>query len=708
MKSSGSVPEDFTTLSSEKFEHDFEENQNKELDKEFFLTTRFYIDELLLSGRVLFNEPLSNYLNKVAKYVLRREKKLQKELRFYVLKSTAVNAFSTDQGIILFTTGLLAQVESEAQLAFIIAHEVSHYTEKHVKEGYVESQNQKKSKGRYKRMSHDEAVAQLSRYNQKSELEADVKGLEILLDSEYDMEEAFAAFEVLLYSYLPFDEKVFDTTYFDTEILQMPGILFPDTINPITLTEDYDDEGSTHPNIQKRMDEAVEFLDGKDSKGKLKYKISEEEFKKVQTLARFELVNLDLANRNYADALYEIYLLEKTHPDNRFLDISKVKALYGLGKYKNHGRFNEVTRKLKDVEGESYMLHYFLKEMNRAQLNVLVLRHLADMHAKYPNDEYFKKYFEDYKKEFALRSKIPFDDLKSEPYVIFDAKLDSALVEFDVEDSIRKIDESDLSKYQKIKLKKKLRAMNSDSNIEEDESFHLFGLYDLVQNGLIKELKDLKDEDEEWIDENELNKDRNGYHLGIDKLVVVDPIYENYKLNADKDHLKSEDKKIGIAHIYEDSYKRLDLETVVVDSKELNAADIDKYNNLGNIRMWMSEVLDHEDIDMISSSHERMKEISAEYGTDKFLFSGIFGYKERSKPSMKHLVGVLLVYTAPFALADMLIIHNYFELVAFEVDAENDEVEFVQIENINLKGINSILRVYIYDVLYQLSSDPKK
>lgn len=223
LKSGGEIPKDFTTRSSEKVDGAVQNNKDKDLDKDFFVNTRYYIDELLLSGQILFNEPLSNYVQKVAKYTLRQDKKLFKELRFYVLKSTAVNAFSTDQGIIIFTTGLLSQLENEAQLAFIIAHEISHYTETHVRDGYVERQNYKKSKGRYSRMSYKDAVNTLSVYNKDNELDADGKGIEIYLKSNYSVDEIYGAFQVLLYSYLPFEEKVFDTTFFDTDIMKVPG-----------------------------------------------------------------------------------------------------------------------------------------------------------------------------------------------------------------------------------------------------------------------------------------------------------------------------------------------------------------------------------------------------------------------------------------------------------------------------------------------------
>jgi hypothetical protein len=333
---------------------------------------------------------------------------------------------------------------------------------------------------------------------------------------------------------------------------------------------------------------------------------------------------------------------------------------------------------------------------------------------KYPSDEIFTEYFADFKKEFSLNSNVKIDELKSQNFEEFKADLDSNLVSFNLQDSIRKVDESDLSKFQKIKLKKKLRALGSDDvKITGDDDFHLFALRDLiVDKGLRDDLRKSKiayeneiEDEEKAQDKRDLDAQKNGYHLGIKKLVVVDPIYETYKLNNDRNHGKSENKKIDVSNIYQESYRKLDLQVDVLDSKTMNEHRVGEYNEIGLIKQWMSEIVDHEDIDMLSSSHDKMKEVSKNHGTSKFMFSGIYGYKERSEATIMHLYGILLVYTAPFALADLLVVHNYFELVAFEVDAENDKVEFVEVHDVNLKGINPILRVYIYDILHQLSSE---
>lgn len=694
LKSSGSIPDDFTILSSQKSEDDRAENTNKDLDKDFFLSTRFFIDELLLSGKVLFNDPVSEYINKVADYILKDEPSLRKKLRFYTLKTNTPNAFSTDQGVVLVTTGLIAQLENEAQLGYILCHEISHYVEKHVRNGYVEQNNIRKGKGEYSGMSYRSRISELSKYSKDLEFEADEEGIDMYLNSEYAVDEIFSAFEVLLYSYLPFDDVKVDTAFFNTEHMIVPGSFFPDTINEISQEADYKDEGHTHPNIQKRIDKAFDHLDGRETMGDKKFVQPEEDFKNVRTLCRFENVSISLADRAYVDALYAIYLLKREYPDNHFLDVSQVKALYGLTKYKNHSRYTEVTVKTTKVEGESYAMHCFFKNLSKDQLNVVALRHAYDMKKKYKDDELLDDYYEDLKKELAIRSQLIPSKLKEMSYADYLIYSADTTDKFDIEDSIRKIDASDLSKYEKIRRKKELKTLKSvETMVYTDREFHLYALWDLVSKlDLIDDLKDIK---REYEDEQErLWEDRyydydlfaKTEHLGINKLVIVDPIYEDYNPKEKRNHVRSENQKLSLSEIYTNSFEDLDLTTELVDSKNLKSTDVEEYNQLGILGQWVGELVEHDDMEMISSSRDQMMELTEKFGTTHFLFSGIYGYKYRGRLGIPH---------------------NYFELVAFSVDAETDQIEFINVQNVYLKGNVRVLKAYIYDILYQLSSEPK-
>ena len=88
--STGALPPDFVTLSSKKYEEaksklsSKENKSSRKIKESFLLSTNFAIDDILLSGKVLFNDELTNYLNGVADNALVSEPGMRKELRFYV------------------------------------------------------------------------------------------------------------------------------------------------------------------------------------------------------------------------------------------------------------------------------------------------------------------------------------------------------------------------------------------------------------------------------------------------------------------------------------------------------------------------------------------------------------------------------------------------------------------------------------------------
>ncbi|MEG2071341.1 MAG: M48 family metallopeptidase, partial [Bacteroidales bacterium] len=116
LESEGPIPEDFRKII---------ETDVKSSDFNYFLRDMF------LNGKILYGNKLNNYVNTVTDHLLKEYPALRKEVRIYILKSPVVNAYATENGIFLINLGLLAQVSNESELAFIIAHEISHYAENH-------------------------------------------------------------------------------------------------------------------------------------------------------------------------------------------------------------------------------------------------------------------------------------------------------------------------------------------------------------------------------------------------------------------------------------------------------------------------------------------------------------------------------------------------------------------------------------------------
>jgi hypothetical protein len=708
LEAKGAIPKDFLIRSSEKIKTDQEANEDKDLDKKFFESTRYAIDELLLSGQILFNEELSIYLNKVASYTLSGEKELLSQLRFYVLKSTDVNAYSTDQGIIFFTTGLLAQLENEAQLAYIIAHEASHFILKHVREGYVEDKEIRSGTGKYERTNNKSVISQLTTYQKENELAADRKGIEIYLKTEYGTDEIFSSFEMLLYSYLPFNELKFDTNFFNTEFFKIPSIYFPDTSNTILLDEDYDDSDHSHPNIQTRIDKAFEVLGENKSQGNLKYKISETDFIRIRHLARFEGLNLLLSQREYVKTLYTVFLLKKEFPNNRFIDLCTVKALYGLAKYKNAGRYDEVTEKPQNIEGESYMLHYFFSIIEREALSVLAYRFAYDMRVKYGADKTFALYEQDMKKELAINSEIRLNDLKDVPYYSAGQDQKEPSLIFDIDDSIAKVEISELSKYEKIRLKKKLQELKERKEDPESsaDDYYLYGLSDLVSNGkFIDELMAISKAERIEANENIDEDDQKKSNESFDNVVLVDPYLVYHSFRNEENFEQAELNKIEVANLLSQDYPKLELNTTLIDSKQLNEENVAQYNEIGLIFQWMQEIVEHDEIGMISSSNDLMETVSTKYGTEHFVFTGFFGYKDRKKPTSWRLAGLAFFPLIPLVILNLVIVQDNLQIVTVSVNSSTDQIEFSSSEDFAMYGSPKVIEVYIYDLLYRLKNN---
>ena len=97
LQPTGKIPADITTRSSEKYQaakDGLEKGtRSRQAKEKFLLESNFLIDQVLHSGRVLFNDPVSKYLNEVLDEVLKDNFELRKQIRVYAVKSSIVNFF---------------------------------------------------------------------------------------------------------------------------------------------------------------------------------------------------------------------------------------------------------------------------------------------------------------------------------------------------------------------------------------------------------------------------------------------------------------------------------------------------------------------------------------------------------------------------------------------------------------------------------------
>ena len=103
----------------------------RKIKEKFLRESNYYLNQILMSGIVLYNTPINEYVDKIMDKILINEPELRKNIRIYILKTPTVNASATDKGIMFVNLGLIAQSGSESQLAYILSHELIHYIKKH-------------------------------------------------------------------------------------------------------------------------------------------------------------------------------------------------------------------------------------------------------------------------------------------------------------------------------------------------------------------------------------------------------------------------------------------------------------------------------------------------------------------------------------------------------------------------------------------------
>jgi hypothetical protein len=82
---------------------------------------------------------LNVYLNQLGKGLAAFSERPTIDWTFTVLDNEAPNAFSAPGGYVFITTGMLKQVQNEAQLAAVLAHEIGHVAGRHAIPAYQDS-----------------------------------------------------------------------------------------------------------------------------------------------------------------------------------------------------------------------------------------------------------------------------------------------------------------------------------------------------------------------------------------------------------------------------------------------------------------------------------------------------------------------------------------------------------------------------------------
>jgi predicted Zn-dependent protease len=138
----------------------------------------------------------TRYVNAVGQVLTGKVNRKAIHYQFHVIKSPQINAFAIPGGHIFVLSGMLNFLHSEAELAAILGHEISHVDLRHCVERYQYQLAMKKigagDAAPLVELAHGLVAIG---YSQAQELEADASGERLAIEAGYDPDAAIAVFK---------------------------------------------------------------------------------------------------------------------------------------------------------------------------------------------------------------------------------------------------------------------------------------------------------------------------------------------------------------------------------------------------------------------------------------------------------------------------------------------------------------------------------
>ncbi len=716
ISSSGKIPNEVLATSTSKFKKDLEKvkeeaksRKERNSRKTFVLETNFVLDNLLQSGSIVFNDKITLYLKKVLDKINEKNKD---NVKIYTLRSNAVNAFASARGEIFVTLGLLAQLEDEAQLAFILSHELTHIKEKHSLELFLDTEGigaKSSDKQLLKKSSFDDKVLRKCAYSKELEKKADEGGIEIIKNSSYDLTDLDGVFDVLKYAYLPFDDIKFSTKMFESDKYKLPSSVFLEKVNPISTEDKDDDSKSTHPSIKSRRAGMIATLKNFAQKNRKTYLVSEELFTEMREISRFELPVLYLRDEAYPEAFYSAYLLLQKYPNNLFAKKCIAKALYYHSKYINNNMGKEEvevtdnTDKKEKPEGEIHAVHYFFEKMPNKEMTIFAARTICNLYEKNPNDSELKALAEDILYETATHKLT----LSS-----FDAKKESPATEAKTSETKK---EKDKNKSEKMKKVQKTETVSSDywtgafDELKGNKNFK-----DAFENGQKtakeraeqKEYAESKEGKREWEKYTQKSK-KKGLRMGIDKIVVVNPFY--LKLDANQknslEYIKTEKGQVHFSELIKQIAGKTGVNVDILDVASLSDNEVEQFNDIRSLNEYFSEQNDRSDLTLTPAiEQEKLDAIAKKYGTKYFLRTGVISLKEDDTQALYKLATCIVnPFYLPFAIYDVAVPDYDMLQYAILFDITTGKRQTVKYDYFDHKDSDAVVKAHLYDTFNQIT-----
>lgn len=317
--------------------------KKKKKRKEFYSGNNYALRNFYQSGYLLFGDEITKFSEKVLEKLAEDNPEIKtEEITMFTFRSSTPNAFTTSDGSVFISTALIARLNSEDELAFVIAHEVAHYLKKHVISQYNFSTSNKERKSS-KEKNLDRLLRE-NQYSKKLEIEADLLGLTMFENSNYSWTSLSPLFNLLKQAEIPTFKIDSALRYIEKGAYEINDSIYYKVAKPtrqVEAGEEGDDKYSTHPAPSYRL----KLLLDKSLKRNDDITRSNQ-FNEIVKIARFELLDQYIQEFDYYSGLYLNYSMQQQYGPSEYLDYLELRCLYGIAKFRNLGKNTRIEPSL--------------------------------------------------------------------------------------------------------------------------------------------------------------------------------------------------------------------------------------------------------------------------------------------------------------------------------------------------------------------------
>ncbi len=145
---------------------------------------------LAATWRFVASPELSEYLDRIAGEVARHIDRAPSRVRVVLADDPALRSLALPSGLVILSVGLLTAVQDEAELAFVLAHEIAHAASRDAEHRLVRLgfRAAVREDGRRPAMAWSDAVTDLVAlgYGARREHDADARAIEAIVAERYD------------------------------------------------------------------------------------------------------------------------------------------------------------------------------------------------------------------------------------------------------------------------------------------------------------------------------------------------------------------------------------------------------------------------------------------------------------------------------------------------------------------------------------------